>query len=206
MASLQSRPHDGNVSGAVEGVVQTSICDIDEVLLDRLVDLGGVDKLGRAKLLCPLLLLVIDINGDNSARSLLDGTLDNRETNASRAEDGNGRALLHLGGDNGSTVAGGDTAAQETCAVHSGIGTDGDDGNIGYDGELREGRCAHKVEEILALALEAGGAVRHDAAALGGPDLAAEIRLQSSVIIRDVYFSGANLSRLAELALAALGL
>jgi hypothetical protein len=45
------------------------------------------------------------------------------------------------------------------------------------------------VEEILALALEARGAVRHDTLALGCADLAAQV----------------GLARLAELALLALG-
>ena len=45
------------------------------------------------------------------------------------------------------------------------------------------------MEEILALALETRGSVRHDTLALGGSDLATEV----------------GLARLAELALLALG-
>src|SRR5690606_21487776 len=57
------------------------------------------------------------------------------------------------------------------------------------DGILREGRGAHEVEQVLALALEAGGAVRHQSLALGRADLSAEV----------------GLAGLAELALLALG-
>jgi hypothetical protein len=85
--------------------------------------------------------------------------------------------------------AGGDAAAEQARAVHGRVGLDGDDGDVGNDGELRKGRGAHEVEQVLALALEAGSAVRHDSLALRGSDLAAEV----------------GFARLAKLALLALG-
>jgi hypothetical protein len=42
---------------------------------------------------------------------------------------------------------------------------------------LRECGCAHEVEEVFALALEARGAIRHDTLALGCSDLSTQVRL-----------------------------
>jgi hypothetical protein len=57
---------------------------------------------------------------------------------------------------------------------------------------LREGRGAHEVEEVLALALEARGAVRHNAFALRGADLAAEVGLSGLAELAFFAFGGAG--------------
>ena len=52
------------------------------------------------------------------------------------------------------------------------------------------------MEEVLALALEARGAVGHHAFALGGPDLAAEVRLAGFAELAFAAFRGAVMGRL----------
>jgi hypothetical protein len=177
VAGLESAAHDVHVAGAVERVV--------------LQVLGRVDKVGGAELGRPLLLCLVHVHDNDLARLLLDRALDDTQTDAAGTEDGDGGALLDTAlasGDDGGTVAGGDAAAQQACAVHGSIRGDGNDGDVGDDGVLGEGRAAHEVEEILALALEARGAVRHHTLALGRADGAAKV----------------GLARLAELALLAL--
>jgi hypothetical protein len=192
VAGLEGGAHDVDVAGAVKGVVAAAVGHLDELLLDALVaELGGVDKVGGAELLGPLLLGVVDVDDDDLARLVLDRALDHRQPDAARAEDGHVGARLDTvlaGRDDGCAVAGCDAAAEQAGAVHGGLFGDGDDGDVGDDGVLGEGRGAHEVEQVLALALEARGAVGHDALALCGADLAAEVRL----------------ARLAELALLAL--
>jgi hypothetical protein len=181
VASLERGAHDVDVACAVECVVAAAVGHLNELLLDALAaELGGVDKVGCTKLLGPLLLRVVDVYDNNLACLVLSRTLDDGQTNAAGTEDGDVGALLDTvlsGRDDGSSVTGGDSAAEQTCAVHGRLLGDGDDRDVCYDGVLRECGCAHEVEEVLALALEARGAVGHDALALGGSDLAAEVGL-----------------------------
>ena len=193
VASLESRSHDVNVTSAVESVVATTVSHLNELLLDGLVlELHRVDEVGSTELLGPFLLAVVDIDDDDLRRTVLDATLDDRKTDTAGTEDGNVGALLNTslaGSNDSSTVTGGDTTAEQASAVHGGLVGDLDDRDVGNDSVLRESRSAHEVEEVLALALETRGSVRHDTLALGGSDLATEV----------------GLARLAELALLALG-
>ena len=190
VAGLESGAHHVDISSAVKGVVTTTVSHLNQLLLNGLVlEVVGVDKVSRAKLVGPLLLGRVDIDDDDLAGLVGHSTLNDGETDAASTEDSNVVALLDVGGDGSSTVTGGDTAAEKAGSVHRSIVLNGNDGDIGDDGVLGEGGGSHEVEEILALALEAAGAVRHDTLALGRADLAAEV----------------GLSRLAELALLALG-
>lgn len=193
VASLESGSHDVHVTSAVEGVVAATISHLNKLLLDGLVlELHGVDEVGSTELLGPLLLAVVDIDDNDLGRAVLDATLNDRKTDATSTEDGNVGTLLDTslaGSDDSSTISGGDTTAEQAGAIHGGLVGDLDDRDVGNDSVLRESRSAHEVEEVLALALEARGSVRHDTLALGGSDLATEV----------------GLARLAELALLALG-
>jgi hypothetical protein len=195
VAGLESAAHDVHVAGAVEGVVQAAVGHVHQPRLDGLAllqVLGRVDEVGGTELGRPLLLCLVYIHDNDLARLLLDRTLDDTQTNAASAEDSDSGALLDTalaGGDDGGTVTGGDTTAKQACAVHGSIRGDSDDGDVGHNGVLGEGRAAHEVEEILALALEARGAVRHHTLTLGRADGTAEV----------------GLAGLAELALLALG-
>jgi len=195
VAGLESAAHDVHVAGAVESVVAATVSHLDQSRLNVLAILqvlGRVDKVSGAELGRPLLLGLVHVHDNDFARLLLDRTLDDTQTNAASTEDSDGSTLLDTAltsGDDGGTVTGGDAAAQQACAVHGCIWGDGNDGDVGHNGVLGEGRAAHEVEEILALALEARGAIRHHTLTLGRADGTAEV----------------GLARLAELALLALG-
>lgn len=194
MASLEGAPHDVHVTSAVECVIAATISHLDQLLLDGLavLKLCGVYKVGGTELLCPLLLAVVDIYDDDLCRTVLDATLNDGQTDTAGTEDGNVAALLDTslaGSDDCCTVTGGDTAAEQASTVHGSLLSDLDNGDVGDDSVLREGGGAHEVKEVLALALEARGAIRHDTLALGCADLATEV----------------GLARLAELALLAFG-
>jgi hypothetical protein len=188
VAGLEGAAHDVHVAGAVEsGHVHQPRLDCLAVLQV----LGWVDEIGRAKLGRPLLLRVVHVNNNNLACLVLDSALDNTQADAASAEDSDRGTLLHAalaGGDHRGAVAGGDTAAEQTGAVHGSLVGDGDDGDVGDNGVLGESRAAHEVQEILALALEARGAVGHHTLALCSANSTAEV----------------GLARLAELALLAL--
>ena len=190
VAGLQGSAHHAHVAGAVEGVVAATVGHVDQLLLDGLaVELGGVDKVGGTELAGPHLLAVIDIDDDDLGGLVLDGTLDDGQTYTAGTEDGNVGALLDTGSHDGRTVPGGDAATQQTRTVGGDLGGDGDHGDVGDDGVLREGGGAHEVQKVLAADLETRGTIGHDTLTLGGTDLPAEV----------------GLAGLAELALAALG-
>lgn len=190
VASLEGSTHNTNVTGTVKGVVAATIRHLNQVLLDSLaLELGRVDKVGGTELASPCLLAIIHIDGNDHACLVLDSTLHDRQTDTAHTKDSHVGALLDLGGLDGGTVARGDTTAQQTGAVGGDLGGHRDDGDVGDNGVLGEGRGTHEVKDVLAAGLEARGTVGHDTAALGGTDLAAEV----------------GLARLAELALTAFG-
>lgn len=194
VAGLERAAHDVHVASAVESVVETAIGHVHQPRLDRLAllqVLGRVDEVGSTELGRPLLLRLVHVDDDDLASFVLDRTLDDTQANAASAEDSDSGALLNTplaGGDHGGAIAGGDTAAEQTGAIHGSLGGDCDDGDVGDNGVLREGRAAHEVQEILALALETSGAVGHHTLALCGTNGTAKV----------------GLARLAELALLAL--
>lgn len=143
-------------------------------------ELGRVDEVGGTELLRPLLLGVVHVDNNNLAGLVLDSSLDDGQTDTASTEDGNVGALLHTTlscSDDGSTVTSCNTAAEQAGAVHGGLLGDGNDGDVGDNGVLGECGGSHEVEEVLALALEARRAVRHDALALSGANLAAQVGL-----------------------------
>lgn len=205
VAGLERGAHHVDVASAVEGVVAAAIGHFDELLLDALLaELGGVDKVCGTELLGPLLLCVVDVDDDDHGRLVLSRTLDYGQTDAASAEDGDVGTLLDTtssGSDDGSAVTGCDTAAEQAGAVHRRLLGDGDDGNVRYDCVLGECGCAHEVEKVFALALEARSAIRHNALALCGADLAAEVGLARFAELALFAFWGAVgcEMRLAEL-------
>lgn len=80
VAGLESTPHDVDVTSAVEGVIAATIRHLNQLLLDALAlgQLQRVDEVGSTELLRPLLLAVVNIDDDDLACTLLDGTLDDR--------------------------------------------------------------------------------------------------------------------------------
>ena len=192
MASLESRSHDVDVTSAVKGVVTATIGHLNELLLDGLVlEFHGVNEVSSTELLGPLLLAVVDIDDNDLGRAVLDTALDDRKTDTAGTEDSDVGALLNTtlaSGDDSGTVTSGNAAAEQACPVHGCFVCDLNDRDVGDDGVLRESRRAHEVQQVLALTLEARGAVGHDALALRRANLAAEV----------------GLARLAELALLAL--
>lgn len=190
MAGFKSRAHNTDVTSAVECVIASTVCHLDELIDNGLAfrKLGGVDEVGSAELVRPLLLGRVDIDDDNLAGLLGDGALDDAETDASSAEDGNVAALLYVCRYPGGAIASCDAASEEAGAVHGGFRLDGHDGDVGHDCVLAEGGSAHEVQDILASGAETAGTVGHQTLALCRTDLAAEV----------------GLARLAELALLAL--
>lgn len=192
MAGLECSAHDVNVTYAVRYVVAASISYLNKLLLNTLrAELSGVNKVSSTKLLRLLLLRVIYINNNNLTRLVFNSSLNDGQTNTASTKDGNIRSLLNTAlscGYNSGTVTSCNTAAKQTGAVYRGLLYNSNNRDVSDDSVLGECRCAYKVEKILALALKAQGAVRHNTLALRCANLTAQV----------------SLARLTELALLAL--
>jgi hypothetical protein len=82
----------------VQGIIEASISDLDEVVDDAhsLLELHRVNKLRRTKLLSPLLLAVVRVDGDDARSLATDGSLDHSESDGSESEDGDCLSFLYV--------------------------------------------------------------------------------------------------------------
>lgn len=200
MARLQCGPHNAYIPRAIERVITPSVCHLDQLLLDTLLpQLRRVDKIRSAELLPPRLLPVVHVHHDDLPSTVLNRALYHTQPHAASSEYSNGGALFHVRGYHGRAVAGRDAAAKEAGSIHGRFVRDGDNGDVRYDGILREGAGAHEMQEALATGLEPGGAIGHDSLTLGGPDLAAEVRLAGSAKFAFTAFGGAERSQGSQL-------
>jgi len=193
VTSFQSSSHDTDITRRIKGVVATAIRHLNELLRYALpFQFHGIDKVGGAKLLGPGLLVGVDINSNDLGTITALAPLDDTQTYTADPKDGHIAALLDATMSRRNrrrSPAGGNATAQQTHPIHLGVLVNRHHTNVGDNGILTEGAGAHKMQQLFALALEAAGAVGHDAFALGGADLATQV----------------GLAALAELALAALG-
>jgi len=183
VAGLEGGPHEVDVANTLEGVVKAALGEVDEDLLDGLLVLLRVDKVGGAELHGDVLLVVVDVDGDDAAGPALLGALNHGETDTSHAKDGDGGARLDLGGVDSGAVTGGDAAAEEADLGKRGLVGDLDNGDVSHDGVLGEGGTTHEVEDGLSPAGEAGGAVGHEPLALGGADDGTQVRLGAAAVL-----------------------
>ena len=207
-----------DAADALEGEVDAAVGQLDDDLLDGLVRMVlGVDELVDTKRLGQFKLVRVDVDADDARRARLLGAHGHGQADGAQTPDGHRRARLHLSRVQRRAVARRYAAAQQTHLVDAkttsdsasppahtslkrqnvsfswylverGLGVDLGQGDLRHDRVLGEGGAAHKVVDDLALARETAGAVRHQALALRGADLDAQVRF----------------GRTAELALAAL--
>ena len=146
VACFECCSHDTHIARRVEGVVASAVRHLHQLFLDALPSqLRGVDKVRRAELLPPCLLPIIHIHDDDLRRAILHGALDNRQANASGAENSNGGVLLDVGGHDGRSITRCDATTKQACAIHRRFRCYCNDGDVCDDGILREGGSAHEM-------------------------------------------------------------
>lgn len=84
-----------HVTRAVKGVVEATVGDLDQVVLDLLAlgQLCGVHELSRAELARPFLLVGVGVDRDDARRLDEGGSCYNAETDSAAAEDSDGGVL-----------------------------------------------------------------------------------------------------------------
>lgn len=185
VASLESSAHDLDVTGAVEGVVDTTTGHLNENLLDGgATVVRGVDEVSDSEGGGKLLLVVVEVDTNDLLGAGALAGLDDGETDGTHTEDGADRVRLNLGGVLHSTPAGGKTAAEKVHLLEGGLVVDLGAGLLVEHGVLGEGTDTHVVEEVLTSAdrLEAGLRVRgHDTSAGVRADLTTQVGLADTV-------------------------
>ena len=190
VAAFERGAHHLGVARRVERVIGAAVGDLEHFVDDRLaVFVPAVDEVGHAELAAPFLARRVDVDSDDLVSADQLRALDHVEAYAAEAEHDNVRSGLDLGRVDHRTDSGRDSAADVAAGVERRVLADLGHRDLGQDGEVREGRAAHVMEDGLALVAEAAGAVRHHALALGRANGGAEI----------------GLARKARLTLAAFG-
>ena len=87
------------------------------MLLDGLVELGTVDAVGRAELLCHLEFARIDVDGDDATGTCHLGALDHGKSDCSKAKHSYRGIHLNLTGVPDCSESSGDATAKETGLV-----------------------------------------------------------------------------------------
>ncbi|MCY1520836.1 hypothetical protein D9M68_556280 [compost metagenome] len=190
MAAFQRGAHDVHIADAFEREVHAAVGHFDDDVLDRLVVVLGVDAVGGAHGAGQHELVGVGVHGDDAAGLGLHGALDHGQADAAQAEHGDGIAFLDLGGVVHGTQARGDAAAQQAHLFVGGGRVDLGQRDFVDDGVLAERRAAHVVVQRLAFVAEARGAVRHDALALRGAHLLAQVGLAGQAELALATFRG----------------
>src|SRR5215208_7916506 len=117
MAGLQRLTHDGDVAGAVEGVIGAAnligarFGHVNQVRDEVLAELFRIDEMGHAEALAPGLAIVIDIDADDHVGAGKPKPLQHVKPDAAEAEYDRLGALLDFRGVDDRADACGDAAA-----------------------------------------------------------------------------------------------
>src|SRR5262245_3937117 len=145
MARLQCLAHDGDVPGAIEGIVGAAdlvgpaLCHVDQMRYQIAADLFRVDEVRHPEALAPLLLAVVDVDADDHVSTCKPQPLNDIEANAAEPKHDALRTRLHLGGIEDSADAGGNAAADIADLVEGSVLANLGNRDLGQGREVREG-------------------------------------------------------------------
>ena len=178
MARLERGAHHFGVAGGVEGIVRAAIGDRDDCRDHFLAAQPlGVEEVGHAEPAAPFLAIGVDVDADDLVGPGEARALDHVEPDATEPEDDDIVADLNLGGVDHRADTRRHAAADVAARLERRVLADLRDRNLGQDGEVREGRAAHVMEDRLPLVREARCAVGHQALSLRRADRGAEVGL-----------------------------
>ena len=117
-----------DISGRIKGEIQASIGDLDKVILDPFAvwELSWIQEVRRTKLPSPSFFPRIRIDSDNTRGSHEASSIDDAETDATTAKDGDSGVLDSLLFDDGAPCCG-YTTTKEASFLQRGSGVDSDD-------------------------------------------------------------------------------
>src|SRR5438034_3199205 len=175
VAALERGAHDVHVADAFEGVVDPAVGHVDDDLLNGHVVVLRVDAIGGAERSGHREFLGVCVDADDAPGLGHHRALHYRQPDASQPEHRDGGARSDLGRVQHRADAGGDAAAEQADLVERRPRIHLRDRDFRQHRVLRECARAHVVQHGLAPGGEAAGAVGHEALALRGADLLAQI-------------------------------
>ena len=177
MAALQGLAHELHVAHTLEAVVRAAARELDQVRDQVAADGVRVHEVGHAELAGDGLTLGVDVHAHDLVGAGEAGALDHVEPDAAEPENDDVRARFDLRGVDDRADARRHAAADVADLVEGGVLPDLCERDLGHDRELREGRAAHVVVNLLPADGETTRAVGHQALPLRGADRRTQVRL-----------------------------
>ena len=177
MATFECLAHGADIADALEAVIGAAFGQVDEIGDEIALDFGRVDKVSEPEFPGERLPSRVEVDPDYHVGADHAAALDDIEPDPTEAEDDDIGPRLDLGRVDHRADAGRNPAADVADFVEGRVLADLRHRDLGQDREVREGRCAHVMMDLITAAREPAGAVRHHALALGGADRGAEIGL-----------------------------
>ena len=144
--------------------------------------------MGHAEFAAPGFAVAVEVDADDHIGADEPQSLNDIEADAAEPEHDAVRSRLHFRGIDDRADAGRHAAADIADLVERRVGADLCYRDFRQHRVVREGRTAHVMMDHLALIGKPAGAIGHEALALGGPDLLAEIGLRIEAIFAFAAF------------------
>ena len=175
VAAFQRGAHHVDVTDTLEAEVDAAVGEFNNHILNRLIVIIRVDKVGGTHLSREGEFFRVGIHRQNAPGFRLYRPLDHRQADPAEAEDGDGIALFYFRRIVHRADAGRDAAAQQANFIQRRLRVHFRQRNFSHHGVFAEGAGAHIVINRFAVVGETRGAVRHQALTLGGADRLAEV-------------------------------
>ena len=121
MSAFKSGSHNFDIACTIKCEINSPLRHANNVLLDRLVELGTVDAVRRSKLLRHVELARVDVNRNDSTGTCHLGALNHRETNSSKPKDGDRRISGDLAGVPDRAESCRDATTEQACDIKWGF-------------------------------------------------------------------------------------
>src|SRR3984893_7882274 len=157
VATFERLAHDADIADALEAVIGATLGEVHEIGDELALDFLRVDEMGHPELLGKRPPLRVEIDADYHAGTGHMAALDDVEPDPAETEDDNIGAGLDLGRGDSRTHPGGDAAADVADLVEGCVLADLRHGDLGQHGEIRKGRRAHIVMDLVPAEGEAAG-------------------------------------------------
>src|SRR6185312_12860153 len=177
VTAFQCLAHDIDIADAFEAVIGAAVGQRYEIGHEIALNLGRIDEMRHAEFFRQGAAPGIEIDADDLVGAGKPRALHDIEADAAEAEDDDIGTGLDLRRVDHRADAGGDAATDIANLVEGRVRANFGDGDLGQNGEIREGRAAHVMMDRAAPEREAARAVGHHALSLGCADRGTEIGL-----------------------------
>src|SRR5579872_861982 len=175
MTAFKRLTHRRDIADALEAVIGAALGEVDEIGHEVALDLLRVDEMRHAEFFGERAPRRVDVDTDDHLGADHPRALHDVEPDPAEPEHDDLGAGLDLRGVDDRADPRRDAAADVADLVEGGVLADFGDRDLGQHGEVRKGRGAHVMMDLLPAQGEPASAVWHHPLALGRTDRRAEI-------------------------------